>query len=249
MDYDKGLHEGYAEARRLQDETAALWLDVARRFIPAVPDLRIIDVGSGTGRFAPLLAEGLNAAVVGVEPSVWMRGQAEANAAHPRVRYLAGTAGALPVADAEFRAAWLSFVIHHVPDHDACAAELKRVLRPGGVAVIRNTFSGRLDGIPMYEFFPSALDVDTDRLPTADRVKAAFARAGFRLVADEDIVQMLAPTFDEFLARTRLRNASTFALISARDFKAGIARMEEVAAERPGPVREPISLLVFARPA
>jgi hypothetical protein len=51
-------------------------------------------------------------------------------------------------------------VIHHVPDLDACARELCRFLKPDGLVFIRNTFGGRLEGIPHYEFFPSARAID-----------------------------------------------------------------------------------------
>lgn len=246
IDYDKGLHVGYADARRLLEETASLWMGVAKRFLPAAPDLRIIDVGSGTGRFSALLADGLDAEVVGIEPSDGMRGKAPA---HAKVRYLAGSAGTLPVEDHGFHGAWMSFVLHHIPDLDAAARELRRVLKSGGVVVIRNTFSGRLDGVPMYEFFPSATAIDNARLPTVERVTAVFAGAGFKLVADETVEQTLAASFDEFLERTRKRNASTFELISESEFNEGIRRIEAVAesGSRPGPVREPIGLLVFSR--
>lgn len=249
IDYDRGLHEGYADARRLLGETAELWMGVAKRFIPAAPGLRILDVGSGTGRFSPLLAEALNADVVGVEPSDGMRSKAEAGATHPSVRYLKGSADSLPVEDAGFHAGWMSMVIHHVPDLDACARELFRVLTPGGRLLIRNPFSGRLAGIPMFEFFPSALAIDTARVPTAERLREVFGRAGFSVVADEDIEQTLALSFDEFVERTKKRNASTFELISDAEFAEGIRRMEVVAlsGSRPGPVREKIGLLVFRR--
>jgi len=37
-------------------------------------------------------------------------------------------------------------VIHHVGDVDACAGELHRVVKPGGLVFIRNVFSGQQDG-------------------------------------------------------------------------------------------------------
>jgi SAM-dependent methyltransferase len=42
--------------------------------------------------------------------------------------------------------AWLSLVIHHIPDLGAAAQEIRRVLRPGAAAMIRQAFPGRTSG-------------------------------------------------------------------------------------------------------
>src|SRR6266850_4686625 len=113
----------------------------------------------------------------------------ERGSAHPLVVYRDGTADAIPARDGEFDFAFLSMIIHHVPDLDACARELRRVIRGDGLIFIRNTFSGRLDGIRHYEFFPSARAIDEARLPTAERVREAFVAQGFELVTLDALEQ------------------------------------------------------------
>jgi ubiquinone/menaquinone biosynthesis C-methylase UbiE len=74
--------------------------------------------------------------VVTVEPSAAMR-------ARSGYRYiLAGSAPALPLAPAAMDGAWLSTVIHHLPDLPAAARELRRVFQPG-VPVRDHRFSSR----------------------------------------------------------------------------------------------------------
>ena len=76
--------------------------------------------------------------------------------------YLAGHAAAIPVGDGQCGSAWLSTVIHHIPDLRACARELRRVLHPGERVLIRSAFPGRLDGITLFRFFPEAFfSIDT----------------------------------------------------------------------------------------
>ena len=113
-----------------------------------------------------------------VEPSEKMREEALRHRAHPRVAYRDGAASAIPAADAEFDFAFLSMVIHHVRNVAACARELHRVVKPDGLVFIRNVFSGRLDSVRYYEFFPSARAIDEARLSTVDGVRDAFVASG-----------------------------------------------------------------------
>src|SRR5262249_58939122 len=84
----------------------------------------ILDPGAGRGRFSTLLADAFDARVVGVEPSQKMRAEAERGSPHPRVVYWDGSAASIPAAAGEFDFAFMSMVVHHVPDLAACAREL-----------------------------------------------------------------------------------------------------------------------------
>jgi SAM-dependent methyltransferase len=68
--------------------------------------------------------------VAAVEPSQAMR----ARSCYPVM--LAGHARAIPLGTGTVDGAWLSTVIHHIPDLHAAAAELRRVLRPGALVLI-----------------------------------------------------------------------------------------------------------------
>src|SRR5262249_53781221 len=174
-----------------------------------------------------LLAETFQARVVAVEPSAKMRADAERGSAHPRVVYRDGTADSIPAADGEFDLALLSMVIHHVPDLDGCARELARVVRRDGLVFIRNTFSGRLDGIRHYEFFPSARAIDKARLPRVDRVREAFGTSGFSTVALDTIEQEIDPSLAAHYDRIERRALSSFELMSDAEFRHGLALMRE----------------------
>jgi ubiquinone/menaquinone biosynthesis C-methylase UbiE len=250
VDYDRRLHQTYRAGRSLSADTGRLWMDALAGHVGrARADLTILDLGAGTGRFSVLLADAFAAQVIAVEPSAKMRADAERGSAHPRVIYRDGAAGAIPAADGEFDLALLSMVIHHVPDLAACACELHRVVKRDGLVFIRNTFSGRLDGIRHYEFFPSARAIDEARLPRVEHVRDAFEARGFATVALDTIEQQIDPSLAAHYDRIERRALSSFELISDVEFDQGLARMRRAvdAETAPTPVLEKIDLLVLRR--
>jgi ubiquinone/menaquinone biosynthesis C-methylase UbiE len=250
VDYDQRLYRAYRAGRTLSGDTGRLWMEaIAGHLGIARPDLTILDLGAGTGRFSTMLADAFEARVVGVEPSAKMRAEAERGSAHPRVVYRDGAADAIAAAAAKFDFAFLSMVIHHVPDFAACARELHRVVKPDGLVFIRNVFSGRLDSVRYYEFFPSARAVDEARLPRLERVRDAFLTGRFGLVALDTIEQEIDASLNAHYERLKLRALSTFELITDAEFEAGLTRMRHAAdlETTPTPVLENIDLLTLRR--
>lgn len=99
---------------------------------------RILDVGGGSGR----AAREVGATVL--DPA---RGMLER--AHGKgLETVQGSATDLPLATESVDAVLIVDALHHFPDHDRCLAEIARVLKPGGVLVVRefdrSTRRGRL---------------------------------------------------------------------------------------------------------
>ena len=252
VDYDRRLYSAYRDGRALADDTGRLWMAAVGRHLGGARGSRVIlDLGAGTGRFSTLLADAFDARVVGVEPSQKMRDEAERGSTHPRVVYRDGSAASIPAAAGEFDFAFMSMVVHHVPDLAACARELYRVVKPDGLVFIRNTFSGRLDSVPLYWFFPSARAIDEARLPSAEQVQVAFEAHGFELVALEAIEQQIDPSLRAHCERMERRALSTFELMTDAEFHEGLERMRQAVEGEtaPAPVMERIDLLVLRRPA
>ncbi|MGA8112042.1 MAG: class I SAM-dependent methyltransferase, partial [Actinocatenispora sp.] len=116
VDYDGRLHTVYTQGRRLEPDSLRRWIAEFARHVPERRPLRVLDLGSGTGRFTPALADAFGGPVYGVEPSEGMRAVATADATHPSVTYLAGQAEAIPLASASCDAALLFLTFHHFPD-------------------------------------------------------------------------------------------------------------------------------------
>lgn len=101
----------------------------------------VLDVGSGPGEMALLLARVLpEARIVGLDPSVEMleiaRDAAERSGMAERVTFVEAGAERIPLPDGSVDLALSTLSSHHWSDPGAAFAELGRVLRPGGEARI-----------------------------------------------------------------------------------------------------------------
>jgi malonyl-CoA O-methyltransferase len=104
-------------------------LEAALELVDVAPQ-RILDVGTGTGGAARVLATHWpDAGVTGVDLSPEMIREAQARALSERERYVAADASALPFADEAFD---LVTLLNMIPFYD----ELARVTAPGGSVVL-----------------------------------------------------------------------------------------------------------------
>ena len=73
VDYDRVQHDVYAKARALPPSSIDSYMATFAGHLPDRRPLTVIDLGSGTGRFTPALAEAFGGPVYGVEPAAGMR--------------------------------------------------------------------------------------------------------------------------------------------------------------------------------
>lgn len=237
--YDGNGAAAFEAARHLPDEGLTAWREAVARHVGPRPGTRLLDLGAGTGMWARAFAnwyDGID--VIAVEPAGAMR----ARCAYPRV--LAGDAANIPLADGVVDAAWVSTVIHHVPDLTAAARELRRVLRPGGPVLIRSAFAGRHHAITLFRFFPEAIRV-LDSYPSVADVEAAFATAGFTTVSFERVPQVTARSLRDVAATLRREAHTPLRLITDDEYAAGLARLHHAAETGSGPVVDALDLLVL----
>jgi ubiquinone/menaquinone biosynthesis C-methylase UbiE len=106
-------------------------------------DEKVLDIGCGTGILTRQLAKVLDGSIdeqaIGIDAAAKMIAVAQRKAAGlANLRFETALAEKLPFADASFDAAVSTFFYHHI-DRDlknSSLAELRRVLKPGGRAVI-----------------------------------------------------------------------------------------------------------------
>jgi SAM-dependent methyltransferase len=246
VDFDDRLWRSYEQGRTLPRHSLAAWMDaVARHAGPRRP-LTVLDLGSGTGRFSPSLAEWFGGPVYGVEPAARMREVAEKSNAHPAVTYLDGLAETVPLPDASCDLAFLYFVLHHFQDRRAAAAELARVVKPSGTVCVRTQFGDRLGDITWRRYFPRALEIERAMFPTVDETTNMFLETGFEVLALDEVEFEVAPNPAAHLERLRHRAISTLELLSEEEVEAGLAAMARAASVADAtPVREVGDLLVF----
>ncbi|NMO52315.1 methyltransferase domain-containing protein [Actinoplanes sp. TBRC 11911] len=235
--YDSTDAAAFEATRHLREDALDNWRAAILRYFGPRPGMRLLDLGCGTGSWARAFHTWWpEIEVVAVEPAAAMRERAVF------VPVLAGDAGHIPAEDASLDAVWLSTVIHHIPDLEAAAREIGRVLKPGGVVLIRSAFAGRHEAITLFRFFPEAVGV-LDRFPSVDRVGTAFD--GFDTVGFEPVAQVTASSLAEAAASLRRSAHTPLQLISDEAYAAGVARMREAAASETGPVVDALDLLVL----
>jgi SAM-dependent methyltransferase len=239
IDYDTEQYQDYARGRALTEQQEQAWISAFAALLSGRRPLAGLDVGSGTGRFTPALAQAFGP-VTGVEPSVRMREIALAQPPRPGVRYLAGSAEDLPVpsGSADYALMFLSW--HHVQDKPRAVQELTRVLRPGGRLLLRSNFS---DHIPpsgwWLEYFPRGFEVDAALFQPLHEVIAAFTSAGWRVASFGRVTEPSAGTRGDMLQRLRLCTHSSFAQFTPDELETGFRRLEQATAADPGAAAPP----------
>jgi SAM-dependent methyltransferase len=191
----------YAKMYQMEDEH---WWFVARRnliaraltrFLPAgAPSSetnRLLDVGCGTGGTLDRLSPFGNVVGLDLETTALAfcreRGYG---------RLVQASATAMPFAEATFDAIVALDVLEHIPDHEAAAREIMRVLKPGGAVFVT---------VPAYRSLWSGHDVALmhQRRYIAREVETLLVQAGLSIEHLTYTVSALFPV--AYLVRTAQR--------------------------------------------
>jgi SAM-dependent methyltransferase len=195
ISYDEVTATAYKAVREIPRDGLSEWREAVRRHLRPSPGTTLVDIGAGTGQFASAFGDWFGIDVLAVEPSVAMREQIPRTAT---IQVLEGDACELPLPDESADAAWLSLVIHHIPDLEVAAREIGRVLRPGAPVLIRQGFPGRLDGVELVRWFPETARA-VESYPSVEQTCEAFAAAGFRREALEEVCETTGTSLADFL--------------------------------------------------
>jgi ubiquinone/menaquinone biosynthesis C-methylase UbiE len=206
ISYDEQTAAAFKAVREVPRDGLSEWRDAVRRHLRPSQGMTLVDIGAGTGAFAAAFTDWFDLDVLAVESSPAMRDQIPRT---PSIQVLEGNASALPLPDESADAAWLSLVIHHIPDLGVATREIRRVLRPGAPVLIRQGFPGRVDKVELVRWFPeTARAVDT--YPSVEETCHAFAIAGFHEHALEQVRETYPTSLADFLGQLdTFRDADT----------------------------------------
>jgi SAM-dependent methyltransferase len=223
ISYDEQTAAAFKAVREIPRSGLSEWREAVRRHVRPSPGMTLVDIGAGTGQFAAAFSDWFDINVLAVEPSAAMRDQIPRT---PAIQVLAGSASALPLPDESADAAWLSLVIHHIPDLAAAAREIRRVLRLGAPVLIRQGFPGRLDGVDTVRWFPETARA-VEGYPTVDETCEVFAAAGFHRDALEQVRETYPISLADFLGQVdTFRQAdTTMRTLSEDEFLRGKERL------------------------
>jgi len=174
------------------------------------PGETVLDVGCGNGSLTLALLEGADlAAIEAIDYSPVFVEAARRRNSDPRVSVRQADACALPFEDGRFDRALALLVLHFVPEAEKAIAEMRRVVRPGGVvaAVVWDHLGG-MPGMRMTIDTLAALSEAGRQLRNRycfqpmmqpGEMRQAFIAQGLREVAETQlIVRMDYAEFDDF---------------------------------------------------
>jgi SAM-dependent methyltransferase len=181
------------------------WL--SRVDVQAAGERRVLDLGAGTGIFTRQWPAFGASIVVGVDPVMAMLDEAQRIGLPDEARMVCGRAEDIPLRSNAFDLAWLSAVIHHVADQDACAGELARVVVAGGQVLIRGFFAGT-SWIEWLSLIPGA-ERAVARFPSVTDVVDVFEKQGFSLLRVNEVSQTAHTPAEARAWITAMRDADT----------------------------------------
>ena len=172
---------------RFSDDNLRFWVPLFVEAAEIRPGSRVLDVGCGTGGYSIAIAATTSAVVTGLDESE--RFVARAREEPGSVRFLVGDAERLPFDDGSFDRVLLSLVLHQLTRPEAAVREAFRVLRDGGVALVRTIApEDARDRIP-ERYLPAMAEVDAVRLPPIEALVRMLERAGFGDVSTRRVVR------------------------------------------------------------
>jgi SAM-dependent methyltransferase len=147
---------------------------------------RVLDVGCGIGGPARCFASERGWKIEGVDLTAEYVDVAKALSQRVGVdaSFRQASATALPFADASFDGAYMLHVGMNIPDKQAVFAEVRRVLKAGGLFGIYDVML-QGDGAFAYPV-PWSSAPETNHIATPDAYKAALSAAGFTVVKERN---------------------------------------------------------------
>jgi MPBQ/MSBQ methyltransferase len=179
-------------------------LELAEKLEPK-PEDRVLDIGSGLGGAARLLASTYGCHVTGIDlTDEYCRAAAtlaEWVGLSGRVEYRQADALDLPFGDSAFDIAWTQHAAMNIPDKARLYAEAHRVLKPGGRFALYDILQGP-DG-PVHFPVPWAREPAISHLVTPDELKRSLEGTGFEIVSWRDTTAAGRDWFIEMSRRIR----------------------------------------------
>lgn len=147
-------------------------------------EVRVLDVGCGTGVFAERVRRALpSARVWGVDlvADMLAKGSQRWQRHADRVQPVQGDSERLPFAEGTFDFVTCANSFHHYPHQDRAVAEMHRVLRPGGRLMIIDGYRDAPWGWFIYDVCVAGVEGSVHHA-SARRYRELFALAGLRAV-------------------------------------------------------------------
>ena len=182
---------------------------------------RLLDVGTGTGRYLDLVSERLSSTLVtdlcpiGLDRSAAMLGEARRlnGCAYPGASHLVGAVETLPIRTASCGAITCFNAVHHF-DLTAFASEASRVLTPSGLLVLYTRTEAQNRDTIWGRYFPEFAELETRLLSASALQEALHATDAFTSVRAQTIPWRGTTSLSRLLDQVAAYHYSTFRFYS-----------------------------------
>jgi ubiquinone/menaquinone biosynthesis C-methylase UbiE len=212
---------------RFSDDNVEFWVPLLVAAAKITPGLSVLDVGCGTGGFARAIAASAQAGVTGYDYSERFIEFARKGPEPTRgaVTWVVGDAEQVPFADPSFDRVLLSLVLHQLAHPVAAVEEAFRVLRSGGLVLVRTIAPEDVAERIPERYLPAMAASDAARLPRIDTIAVWLQNAGFVDVAAERHLRDKRLVLEEQEPELRVEARCRYPFLSSNDVEDAIERM------------------------
>lgn len=171
------------------------WATILLRYASPQPGERMLDVACGTGivarQAAPLVGANGQVVALDMNPAMLAVARAQPAPAGATIRWQEGNAMALPFPDDTFDVVLCQHGLQFVPDRAGAVREMRRVLVPGGRALVivlqalarHPVFEALMESVARHLSLPVSAVMTPFALCDADELRRLFTATGFAKVA------------------------------------------------------------------
>lgn len=178
--------------------------------------LSILDIGCGTGEYGFRLSqEGYK--VIGIDKSY-----EQVEIASKRISAFQDNVLSLKQQNDSFDAVLLIMVIHQLDadDLDCAFDEVARILKPGGIVIVRTCFNEDISNRFTSKYFPSCYEFDSQRFPSLEKIVSAASKLNL-IAKNKSSIEVTIPK-NILIQKFRLRGASNIGMLSNEELERGI---------------------------
>ncbi|MFP4365138.1 MAG: methyltransferase domain-containing protein [Spirochaetia bacterium] len=219
--YDKNPDRGRFPEERL-----------IRKMVGSAEELpiQVADIGCGTGNYESAQNQYFSRSKIQwhcVEPNQDMIKIAQSKL--PDLDIQKGTAESLPLQD-ESMDLWVSnFSYHHFEDKSTAFNEAARVLKPGRFLKIYNIAPFDMPDWWVFVYFPEAMGYDRERFLSVHTLYRMLESKGFAIQNLTIQKTLKRKPLEEIIYTAKNRDISELALLTDKEYKNGMARLEAAA--------------------
>src|SRR3972149_1283094 len=217
------------------------WATILLRHAALQSGERVLDVACGTGivarQAAPLVGPGGRVGAVDMNPAMLGVARARPAPSGATVTWREGNAMALPLPDGAFDVVLCQHGLQFVPDRAGAVREMRRVLAPGGRALVivlqalarHPVFEALMESVARHLSLPVSAVMTPFALCDAAELRTLFKAAGFKQVDNlPESTPVRVPAPERFVPLAVISSAAAVPAFAPLEAPARVALLETV---------------------